>query len=82
MSAIKAVLGRYNGGGSYNFGGCNSSSGYNIGGYIMVACSALHKQLYWEFGVSHNCICIISEGVRFTMAVCCTVQHATPHSTA
>ena len=39
-----------------------SSSGYNVGGYTMVVYSALHKQLCWEFGVSHNCICIISEG--------------------
>ena len=50
------------GGGGYNVGGCNSDSGYNIGGYTMVACSALHKQLCWKFGVTHNCVCIISEG--------------------
>ena len=34
---------------------------YNIGIFAMVAySSALYKQLYWEFGVSHNCIWIIS----------------------
>ena len=42
---------------------CNGNhGGYNVGGYTMVACSALHKQLCWEFGVNHNCVCIISEG--------------------
>ena len=36
----------------------------------MVACSALHKQLCWEFGVSHNCICIISEGPLMYVVTC------------
>ena len=36
----------------------------------MVACSALHKQLYWEFGVSHNCVCIISEGTLMYVVTC------------
>ena len=36
----------------------------------MVACSALHKQLYWEFGVSHNCVCIISEGPLIYVVTC------------
>ena len=49
-------------GGGYNVNGCNSSSGYNINSYTMVARNALRKQLCWEFGVTHNCICIISEG--------------------
>ena len=57
-----AVGGCNDGGGSYNVGGCNGGGGYNVGSYTMVACSALHKQLCWEFRVSHNCVCIISEG--------------------
>ena len=48
--------------GGYNVGKCNGGSGYNAGRYAMVVCSALHKQLYWEFGVSNNSFCIISEG--------------------
>ena len=36
----------------------------------MVACSALHKQLCWEFGVSHNCVCIISEGPLMYVVTC------------
>ena len=40
-----AVGGCNGGGGGYNIGGCNSSVGYNVGGYKMVACSAIHKQL-------------------------------------
>ena len=36
----------------------------------MVLCSALHKQLCWEFGVSHNCICIISEGPLMYVVTC------------
>ena len=43
---------------------------YNVGGYTMVVCSTLHKQLCWEFGVSHNCICIISEGPLMYMVTC------------
>ena len=45
-------------------------SGYSVGGYTMVACSALHKQLCWEFGVSHNCICILSEGPLMYVVTC------------
>ena len=56
--------------GSYNFGGCNGGGGYNISGYTMVACNALHKQLYWEFGVSNNCVCIISD-IPFLYVVTC-----------
>ena len=58
----EAAVGDCNGGGGgYNIGGYNVSSyiggsSYNVGGYKMVACSTLHKQLCWEFGVSHNCI--------------------------
>ena len=60
----EAALGGCNGvgGGGYNVSGCNSCGRYNVGGYTMVACSALHKQLCWEFGVSYNCVSIISEG--------------------
>ena len=36
----------------------------------MVACSTLHKQLYWEFGVSHNCVCIICEGPLMYIVTC------------
>ena len=59
----EAAIGSCSGGhGGYNVGGYNSVGGYSVGGNTMVACSALHKQLYWEFGVSHNCVCIISNG--------------------
>ena len=52
-------------------GGCNAGcSGYNIGGYAMVVCSTLHKQLCWEFGVSYNCVCIISEGPLMYVVTC------------
>ena len=44
--------------------------GYNVGSYTMVACSALYKQLCWEFGVSHNCVCIISEGPLMYVMTC------------
>ena len=56
--------------GGYNIGGCNGGGGYNVGGYTMVACSALYKQLCWEFGVSHNCVCIISEGPLMYIVTC------------
>ena len=36
----------------------------------MVAWSTLYKQLCWEFGVSHNCICIISEGSFMYVVTC------------
>ena len=59
----EAVVGGCNGGcGGYNVGGYYGGGGYNVGGYAMVVCSALHKQLCWEFGVSHNYVCIISKG--------------------
>ena len=68
----KAAVGGCNGGGSsgYNVGGWNSGSSYNIGGYTMVACSALYKQLCQEFGVSHNCVCIISGGPLIYVVTC------------
>ena len=65
-----AVGGCNSNGGSYNVRGCNISSGYNVGGYTMVAYSALHKQLCWEFGVNHNCVCIISEGPLMYVVTC------------
>ena len=60
----EAAVGFCNGGSSgYNAGGYNSGGGgYDIGSYTMVARSALHKQLCLEFGLSYNCVCIISEG--------------------
>ena len=57
-------------GGHYNIDGCNSGGGYNLGGYTIVACSAIHKQLCWEFGVSHNCVCIISKGPLIYVVTC------------
>ena len=58
----EAAVGSCNGGcGGYNNGSYNGGSGYNIGGYTMVVFSALHRQLCWEFRVSHNSVCIISE---------------------
>ena len=65
-----AVGGCNGGGGGYNVGGCNGGGGYNVGGYKMVACSALHKQLCWEFGASYNCVCIISEGPLMYVMTC------------
>ena len=59
----EAAVGGCNGGSSgYNIGGYSGGSSYNVDGYTIVAPSALYKQLYWEFGASHNCSCIISEG--------------------
>ena len=67
----EAAVGSCNGGrGGYNVGGYYGSGGYNVGGYAMVVCSALHKQLCWEFGVSHNCVCIISEGPLMYVVTC------------
>ena len=67
----EAAVGGCNGGcGGYNVGGYYDSSGYNVGGYAIVVCSALHKQLCWEFGVSHNCVCIISEGPLMYVVTC------------
>ena len=65
-----AVGGCNSGGGGHNIGGCNGGGGYNVGSYTIVACSALHKQLYWEFGVSHNCVCIIYEGPLMYVVTC------------
>ena len=48
--------------GGYKIGGYYGGGSYNVSGYTMVVDSALHKQLCWEFGVSHNCVCIISKG--------------------
>ena len=36
----------------------------------MVACSTLHKQLCWEFGVNHNSVCLISEGPLIYVVSC------------
>ena len=36
----------------------------------MIACSALYKQLCWEFGVSHNCVCTISKGPLISIVTC------------
>ena len=47
-----------------------AAGGYSIGGYTMVVCSALHKHLCWEFGVSHNCVCTISEGPLMYVVTC------------
>ena len=67
----EAAVGGCNGSSSsYNIGSCNISGSCNFGGYTMVVCSALHKQLYWEFGVSHNCVCIISEGPLMYVVTC------------
>ena len=67
----EATVGGCSGSGSgYNVGSCNGSGNYNVGGYTMAACSALHKQLCWECGVSHNCICIISEGPLIYVVTC------------
>ena len=54
----------------YNIGDYNSSGSYDGYGYTMVAYSALHKQLCWEFGVSLNCVCIISKGPLTYIATC------------
>ena len=67
----EAAVGGCNGGdGGYNVGGCNSGSGYIAGGYTVVACSALHKQLCWKFTVGHNCVCIISEDLLIYVVTC------------
>ena len=62
-------VGGYNVGG-YNVGGYYGSGSFNVGGYAVVVYSALHKQLCWEFGVSHNCVCIISEGPSMYAVTC------------
>ena len=67
----EAAVGGCNGNdSSYNIGGCNGGGGYNVGSYIMVACSTLHKQLYWEFEVSQNCVYIISEAPLMYVVTC------------
>ena len=67
----EALVGGCNGGcGGYNIGGYYGSGGYIVGGYAMIVCSTLYKQLCWEFGVSHNCVCIISEGPLIYVVTC------------
>ena len=68
----EGVAGSCNGGrSSCNIGSYNSSGGsYKIGGYTMVASRTLFKQLCWEFGVSNNCVCIISEGPLMYIVTC------------
>ena len=67
----EAALGDYNGSSDgYNIGSFKNGSDYNIGGYIIIVCSTLHKQLYWEFGVCHNCVCIIYEGPFMYVVTC------------
>ena len=68
----KVAVGGNGGGsnGSYNIGGYNGSICYNIGSYTMVAHSILYKQLCWEFWVTHNCVCIISEGPLVYIVTC------------
>ena len=69
-----AVGGCNGGGGNYNIDGYNGSSGgYNVGAYTMVACSALYKQLCWEFGASYNCVCTISKGPLMYVVTCLEV---------
>ena len=65
------VSGCNSGGGSgYNVSNCNGGGSYNVGGYTKVARSTLHKQLCWEFGVSHNCVGIKSEGPLIYVVPC------------
>ena len=68
----EAAVGSYNGsdGSGYNVSSYNGGSEYNVGGYTMIAHSTLYKQLWWEFGVSHNCVCIISEGPLLNIVTC------------
>ena len=65
-----AVSGCNGGCGGYNVGGYYGGGGYNAGSYAMVVSGALHKQLCWEFGVHHNCVCIISEGPLMYVVTC------------
>ena len=66
-----AEVGGCNGGhGGYNIDGYYGGGSYNVGCFAMVVCSALGKQLCWEFGVSHNCICNISEGPLMYVVAC------------
>ena len=67
-AAVGGCSGGCSGGG--NIGGYNGGGSNSVGGYTMVSCSALHKQLCWEFGVSHNCVCIISEGPLMYVVIC------------
>ena len=65
----EAAVGGCNGGCSgYNVSGYYGGGSYNVGGYAMVVCSALHK--CWEFGVSHSFVCIISEGPLIYVVTC------------
>ena len=67
----KVAVGGCNGDKSgYNIGGYNGGSSYDGGGFTMVAHSALHKQLCWEFGLGNNCIWIISKGPLMYVVTC------------
>ena len=66
----EAAVGGCNSSGGYNSGSYNSDDSYNIGGYTRVVHSTLYKHLCWEFGVSHNCVCIISEGPLMYVVTC------------
>ena len=55
-----AVCGYNSSNGGYSIGGYNGGGSYNVGGYTMVEHSPFYKQLCWEFGVSHNYVCTIS----------------------
>ena len=65
-----AVSGCNGGSSGYNVGGCNDGGSYNVSSYTVVVHSALYKQFCWEFGVSHNCVCIISEGPLIYTMTC------------
>ena len=66
----EATVGGYSGGSGYNIGSCNGGVSFNVGSFTMVAHSTLRKQLYLEFGVSHNCVCMISEGPLMYVVTC------------
>ena len=38
--------------------------------YFHIVLFIYNKQLYWEFGLSHNCVCIISEGPLMYIVTC------------
>ena len=71
-----AAGGCNDGSGGYKGSGYNVGSGYNIGGYTMIAHRTLHKQLCWEFWVSHNCVCIISEGPLLYFMTCLEILYS------
>ena len=67
----EALVGGCNVGcGGYNVGSYYGGGSYNVGGYAMVVYSTLHKQLCREFGVNHNCVCIISKGPLMYVVTC------------